>query len=129
MAQNPTEIYTFTDRDMPRIEKTIEQIGKNKEVRILFVVVPDSGQMYARIKQMAEIRFGVLTQCIKAGTVYRKRNDGSTISNILLKVNAKLNGTNHKLKTSAILTTYPGKVMVVGADVTHPSPEQRSIPR
>lgn len=59
--------------------------------------------------------------------MFKKRNDGSTISNILLKVNAKLNGTNHKLQASPILSGK--KVMVIGGDVTHPSPEQKFIPR
>lgn len=109
----------------------MENVGQAQKIHILFVVIPDSGPTYSRIKTMAEIEnnFGVLTQCIKGGTIFRKRNDGSTISNILLKVNAKLNGTNHKLQTSPILNDAPGKVMIIGADVTHPSPEMKSIPR
>lgn len=107
----------------------LERIGREKKVQIVFVIIPDSGPTYAKIKQKAEINYGVLTQCIKGGTVFRKRNDGSTISNICLKVNAKLNGTNYKLQSSAILSQMPGKVMVIGADVTHPSPEQKTIPR
>ena len=99
---------------------------KAKEgIELMFCIVPDSGPSYAMVKQSAELRCGVLTQCIKAGTVYRKRNDGSTISNILLKVNAKMNGTNHKLQQTPVLN---GKCMVIGADVTHPSPDQSRIP-
>lgn len=118
---------TVGDRDLRRIGSELEMIGKQKKIDILFCVIPDSGPTYAKIKQMAEIQSGVLTQCIKGGTVFRKRNDGSTISNILLKVNAKLNGTNHKLLTMPILANK--KCMVIGADVTHPSPEQKLIPR
>lgn len=99
---------------------------KSKQCKVLFCIIPDRGDTYATIKQAAELRCSVLTQCIKANTIYKKRNDGSTISNILLKVNAKLNGVNHKLKTTPILN---GKCMVIGADVTHPSPEQTKIPR
>lgn len=62
-----------------------------------------------------------------------ERDDRSTISNILLKVNAKLNGTNHKLETSPIVSANNWKngkkYMVMGADVTHPSPGQEQIPR
>lgn len=129
MADSPDEIKIISDRNERDLENELARIGKEKRVQIVFVVIPDSGPMYAKVKQKAEINHGVLTQCIKGGTVFRKRKDGSTISNILLKVNAKLNGTNYKLQSSAILTKTPGKVMVIGADVTHPSPEQKTIPR
>lgn len=101
---------------------------KNNGCKILFCIIPDFGNSYANVKQAAEIRCGILTQCIKAGTVYRKGRDLSTINNILLKVNAKLNGTNHKLDQNAS-PILNGKCMVIGADVTHPSPEQTRIPR
>lgn len=107
------------------IDRTLNQI-RQKKTQLLFCVIPDRGDTYAKIKQAAELRCGVLTQCIKAGTVLRKGKDPSTISNILLKVNAKLNGINHKLKTSPVLD---GECMVIGADVTHPSPDQSTIPR
>lgn len=129
LADSPDEIKNVSDREERLIESELERFGKEKKVQIVFVIIPDSGPTYAKIKQKAEINHGVLTQCIKGGTVFRKRKDGSTISNILLKVNAKLNGTNYKLQSSAILTKTPGKVMVIGADVTHPSPEQKTIPR
>lgn len=129
LAKEPLEIESIGDRDMGRIQTYLERVGKAQQIHILFVVIPDSGPTYSKIKQHAEINYGVLTQCIKGGTIFRKRNDGSTISNILLKVNAKLNGTNHKLTQSAILTASPKKVMIIGADVTHPSPEMKSIPR
>lgn len=99
---------------------------RDRGTQILFCIIPDSGDWYSRVKQTAEIRCGVLTQCIKAFTVQRKGNDGSTIANILLKVNAKLNGTNHVLNSTPVLDDT---CMVVGADVTHPSPEQNRIPR
>lgn len=111
------------------IGKFFEIIGQKKNSDILFCIIPNTGPTYAQIKQKAEIDYGVLTQCIKATTVYKivMKNDFSTISNILLKVNAKLNGTNHKLQSSPILSMK--NVMVIGADVTHPSPGQNNIPR
>lgn len=127
LAAQPSDIFIVKDRDpIPKTQSELQRIGREKKIRIVFCVIPDSGQTYARIKQAAEIDYGVLTQCIKGNTVFRKRRDGSTISNILLKVNAKLNGTNHRLTSSPILN---GKVMLIGADVTHPSPEQTQIPR
>lgn len=49
------------------------------------------------VKQISElqIRGGIVTQCIKSQTVRRLNN--STVVNILLKINSKLNGVNHTL--------------------------------
>lgn len=52
----------------------------------------------AKVKQAAELNVGVLTQCIKSKTMF-KMND-ATCSNILLKVNSKLNGVNHQIDKS-----------------------------
>lgn len=123
LAEKPAYIR---DADARNFEKEMQQ-AKAEGIRILFCVIPDSGPIYAKIKQLAETKVGVLTQCIKGSTVFRKRSDGSTISNILLKVNAKLNGTNHTLDNFPILSS--SRCMLVGADVTHPSPEQTKIPR
>lgn len=110
-----------------RIRSELITISERKELEIIFVVIPDGGQIYGKIKKMAEIDHGVLTQCIKSKTIKNKCTDKSTISNIMLKVNAKLNGTNHKLKNCPLLTGK--KCMFIGADVTHPSPDQTKIPR
>lgn len=100
LAKEPLYKKTVGDRDLRLIERELQNVGTDKEIRILFCIIPDAGPTYAKIKQLAEINYGVLTQCIKYNTLNRKVNDGSTISNILLKVNAKLNGTNHRLLTS-----------------------------
>lgn len=125
LSERPIDIKTISD--LRAIKAEMERIGKEKRINILFCIIPDSGPTYAEIKKMAELECGVLTQCIKSFTVFKKRTDQSTISNILLKVNAKLNGTNHRLQSTPILTGQ--KCMLIGADVTHPSPEQTKIPR
>lgn len=80
------------------------------------------------MKQCAELDCGILTQCIKANTLTKKGTDPSTVTNILLKVNVKLNGSNHKLTKSCLPIMMKRKFMLVGADVTHPSPGQENIP-
>jgi hypothetical protein len=49
----------------------------------------------AKVKQVAELNIGILTQCVKSRTM--SRMNPATCSNILLKVNSKLNGINHTL--------------------------------
>lgn len=96
----------------------------------VFVVLSERGTPYAKIKQVAELEVGILTQCIKDKTVFRTIKDITVFSNIMLKVNGKLNGTNHKIaqdRDSNLLSPIKN-VMYLGADVTHPSPDQKHIP-
>lgn len=90
---------------------------------LIIMVIPDGGPFYSYVKQAAELAVGCLTQCIKSRTLFKSLN-ASTIGNILLKMNAKLNGTNHYLSVRPNCLSRP--CMIMGADVTHPSPEAKS---
>ncbi|XP_041674135.1 protein argonaute-2 isoform X1 [Drosophila eugracilis] len=117
------EIRTFKDaNDLDEVFKDL----KRNQCDLAFVIIPKAGASYDIIKQKAELQHGILTQCIKQFTVERKLNP-QTIGNILLKVNSKLNGINHKLKDDPRLPMLKN-AMYLGADVTHPSPDQREIP-
>lgn len=126
---NNYDVYRMGNNNRERdVEQKMHQFITNK-VEILFVIIPDSGTTYSMVKKMAEIKCGILTQCIRSSTVFKKARDLSTINNILLKVNAKLNGTNHKIaKPMHIAQVQNSPYMIIGADVTHPSPDQTAIP-
>ncbi|KAF5287954.1 hypothetical protein FQA39_LY15592 [Lamprigera yunnana] len=107
------------------MEKRIleEQFKKLKTMTLILVVIPDRlKDIYSYVKQVAELTVGVVTQCVKAKNVFQKRS--STISNILLKINAKLNGRNHQLRVMPNCLKS-SQCIIMGADVTHPSPENR----
>ncbi|KAH8360848.1 hypothetical protein KR084_009124, partial [Drosophila pseudotakahashii] len=117
------EFRTFKD------ERNLDEVFgdlKRSQCDLAFVIIPQFGASYDIIKQKAELQHGILTQCIKQFTVERKLNP-QTIGNILLKVNSKLNGINHKLKDDPRMPMLKN-AMFLGADVTHPSPDQREIP-
>lgn len=99
---------------------------KTWQPNIIFCIIPNNGNTYAQLKQAAELECGILTQCVKQLTIRKINGNDQTVFNILLKVNAKLNGTNHKLRNTPVLRE---NYMVIGADVTHPSPEMSHIPR
>uniref|UniRef100_A0A6P4FCJ8 Protein argonaute-2-like n=1 Tax=Drosophila rhopaloa TaxID=1041015 RepID=A0A6P4FCJ8_DRORH len=99
---------------------------KRKQCDLAIVIIPQTGVSYDIIKQKAELHHGILTQCIKQYTLERKLTP-NTIANVLLKVNSKLNGINHKLEENSLLKSLKN-AMYLGADVTHPSPDQREIP-
>ncbi|EDW99877.2 uncharacterized protein Dyak_GE23151 [Drosophila yakuba] len=121
--ESKAEIRTFSD------DRSLDDVFadlKRSQHDLAFVIIPQSGSSYDIIKQKAELQHGILTQCIKQYTFDRKLNP-QTIGNILLKVNSKLNGINHKIKDDPRLPMLKN-AMYMGADVTHPSPDQREIP-
>lgn len=110
------------NREKEIIEK---EFNKLKNHQLILVVIPDIKDIYNYVKQTAELKVGVITQCVKGKNVFRPKP--STVGNILLKVNAKLNGLNHTLGHTPLCLQVP--CMIMGADVTHPSPDQRgSVP-
>jgi eukaryotic translation initiation factor 2C len=118
--QDLSERSSMTD-----LVNVLQQLKCNK-IDLALCIIPDGngGLNYSNIKYNAEIKVGLLTQCVKRSTV-KLRANVATVSNILLKINAKFNGINHKLEPSMY---FNEPFMFVGADVTHPSPEQKIIP-
>lgn len=101
---------------------------KKKNVQLIVCVIPSNNDFaYTYVKKAAEINVGCLTQCIKSFTLQKKLND-STVVNILLKINAKRNGVNHVLAGTTLPSVLKTPVMIMGADVTHPSPDAKDIP-
>jgi eukaryotic translation initiation factor 2C len=109
------------------LEKIFGELSK-AGYGLVFVIIIDRNDCYARVKQAAELRVGILTQCIKSNTVGRM--NGQILANVLLKVNAKLGGKNHEVveRSYNSFNAVNSGVMFVGADVTHPSPDARDIP-
>ncbi|XP_031786529.1 protein argonaute-2 [Nasonia vitripennis] len=100
---------------------------KTKQIKLVVVVVPEMKGPYSKVKQMSELEVGLLTQCLKSKTLF-KLND-ATAGNILLKINAKLNGINHIFEeTVSRPPCLDHPCMIIGADVTHPSPDATNIP-
>ncbi|XP_026820735.1 protein argonaute-2-like [Rhopalosiphum maidis] len=99
---------------------------KANNVELVVVIIPDYPPgIYAAVKQKSELEVGILTQCIKSKTMFKM--NPSTSSNILLKINSKLNGINHTLANKSSPPSMEGAI-IFGADVTHPSPDQTAIP-
>ncbi|KAL6425221.1 hypothetical protein ACFW04_009460 [Cataglyphis niger] len=97
-------------------------------LNLIIVIIPDrTDTTYGKVKQITELKEGILTQCIKVKTV--KKNSYSAVKNILLKINSKLNGVNHVINAQSIPECLKNNdCMLVGADVTHPSPDAINIP-
>ncbi|KAF5303929.1 hypothetical protein FQA39_LY01714 [Lamprigera yunnana] len=119
----PKDIISLTLRWKAEKKILEEQFLKLKSMQLVLVVIPDfKKEIYSYVKQVAELTVGVVTQCVKAKNVFQMRS--STISNILLKINAKLNGRNHQL--GVLPNCLKSPCIIMGADVTHPSADSKS---
>ncbi|KAH6511572.1 hypothetical protein HBI81_243350 [Parastagonospora nodorum] len=91
---------------------------------LFFVVNDHSVDVYRRIKKSCDIRFGVASQVLQAKHIMS--TSPQYISNVCMKVNAKLGGCTSVAKSNVIPKVAPKSTsiptMVVGADVSHPTP-------
>ncbi|XP_045768424.1 protein argonaute-2-like isoform X2 [Maniola jurtina] len=117
--------FNVTQQDLRNVLLTAQE----KKLNFMFIIVSGRDKdAYHKVKRKAELEVGILTQCIREMTASRRMNE-QTVRNILLKVNSKLMGINQALDNRSLPTCLKsGGVMVVGADVTHPSPDQMSVP-
>lgn len=94
-------------------------------VKMLFIVLfRKDAVLYARLKYLAEVRWGIHTICsdLKKLSPRNKPQGDSYFANIALKFNLKTGGSNQQLAPNAMGILAAGKTMLVGIDVTHPSP-------
>ncbi|OXA47083.1 protein argonaute-2 [Folsomia candida] len=106
------------DNKLKRISAAFQQM-KAKHFDLIIVILSTDGKDYAHIKSEAEVVYGILTACIKQHNVAKL--DNQKIGNFLLKLNAKLRGTNFSIQELSDLYLKE-RTMILGADVTHPSP-------
>lgn len=99
--------------------------GKPGQARLLFIILPAvSTALYNRVKYLGDVKFGVHTICV-VGSKFAK---GSPMyfANVALKFNLKLGGVNQLVDNAKLGIINEDKTMVVGIDVTHPSPGSAS---
>ncbi len=109
------------------VAKAWNQTGNryNRPPMLLIFIVNDRNiDVYRRIKKSCDIRFGVASQVLQARHVMSA--SPQYISNVCMKVNAKLGGATSVAKSGLIPKINPKAAstptMVVGADVSHPAP-------
>nr|XP_050850291.1 protein argonaute-2-like [Vespula vulgaris] len=118
--------FQYCNNHLQALLACFDQLKKSG-VKLIIVIISDYNDSYSNVKQISELRLGMLTQCIKSVTVERKLNP-ATIGNILLKINSKLNGVNHEICGHVRPSILSPDCILIGADVTHPSPDSKNIP-
>ncbi|KAG7172539.1 argonaute 2-like 6 [Homarus americanus] len=88
-------------------------------LQLVLVILGRGGDLYARIKRTGDTEVGILSQCVQATNVTAIKPQ--TLGNILLKINAKMGGINNVLSRTGMPMILERPVMIMGADVNHPS--------
>ncbi|KAI1308639.1 Protein argonaute-2 [Halotydeus destructor] len=102
--------------------------GCSKKLKIIVFIINGDESLYNEIKLVGDVQLGIPTQCITEKNI--KKNNSATWSNLLLKINAKLGGINNILAASCpkpAILKKKGGLMVIGADVTHPSSDRSTV--
>lgn len=103
------------------IEKAIAHLqAQHKPMLILGIFFGKDTTLYNRVKQICDVRCGVRNVNVQAEKLVNPNPQYS--ANVGLKINLKLGGANQSLRQSDLGFFADGKTMLVGIDVTHPSP-------
>lgn len=99
--------------------------GLNKKLMIV-ILTSTSTSIYNQVKRAGDVKLGVHTICMQWSKIVNARGTEQAFSNIAHKINLKLGGVNHTLESKELGILSEDKTMVVGIDVTHPSPGSAS---
>lgn len=93
-----------------------------KQIPLLFIILPnDDKWLYARIKYYGDTRYGIHTICSVGSKLAKENGQGMYIGNLALKFNLKGGGVNHEI-ANTLANPLDANTMLMGIDVTHPSP-------
>ncbi|XP_062567252.1 protein argonaute-2-like isoform X5 [Saccostrea cucullata] len=95
-------------------------------LQLIVVVLPGKTPVYAEVKRVGDILFGLATQCVQAKNV--NKTTPQTLSNLCLKINVKLGGINNILLPSIRPKVFREPVIFLGANVTHPPAGDKTKP-
>uniref|UniRef100_A0A803LZQ5 Argonaute 4 n=1 Tax=Chenopodium quinoa TaxID=63459 RepID=A0A803LZQ5_CHEQI len=111
-----------------RVDKMASQVKSRLPgpSTIILCVFADrkNSEIYGPWKKKALVELGVVSQCLAP-----QRVNEQYLTNLLLKINAKLGGLNHRLAVERNIPVLIDKPMIIlGMDVSHGSPGQSGVP-
>ena len=131
--------YEKVETVFTRAVATCKKDFDGLEPQLLFVIKQDTTKdQYALIKYISDVMLGIPSQCVVQEKFCNTRKPVSPqyLANVILKMNAKLGGSNVVLNESGSNKAYlptvksfgKDEIMFLGADVTHPASGEEGIP-
>lgn len=117
------ELRSPTD---PNLEATFAAAARAR-VDLLLVVLPgrdksSNTELYSYVKTLGDTKYGIHTICVVGQKFTSERGQPQYFANVALKFNLKLGGNNQSVDPQRLPLIQEDKTMLVGIDVTHPSP-------
>jgi len=111
------------------IRQAVTQGYPKKPSMILVVLSNGDKHIYNGLKHLLDVYLRVASVCVQVSKFRKDRGQLQYFANVALKINMKMGGVNHKLvdppgstPTLSWLRDAKEPTMLVGMDVTHPSP-------
>ncbi|MCJ1312052.1 hypothetical protein MMC25_005726 [Agyrium rufum] len=117
-----------SSNDIRTVEEGLASL-KDQGLKLALVIIPENNAiLYNTIKHVGDVKVGIHTICVVGNDkkFLTTNRPEQTYANIALKFNLKLGGTNQVLAPQKLGFIEEGKTMIVGIDVTHPSPGSAS---
>ena len=113
--QNPCNVvYNEAYRGRQDLEDAMaDYLQDHKDCRLIIYVVPKLDELYSNIKYLSEIVFGVVTQCVSQDKS-KQFVQMQYVSNLMLKINSKLGGSNVHLAPESKVAYLKKKTMIMG---------------
>lgn len=124
-ADYPKQGLSVTTTAPGDIEQAILSLQQQHQPMLILGIFPSKDiALYNSVKQICDVRCGVRNVNVQADKLVNPNPQYS--ANVGLKINLKLGGANQALRQSDLGFFADGKTMLVGIDVTHPSPGSTS---
>jgi eukaryotic translation initiation factor 2C len=111
------------DAAIKNIFRLMYDVKDSPRPRFVLCILPfNDVAIYNSIKTVADTKAGIHTVCCVGSKLMKEQRQDQYFGNVSLKFNLKAGGTNQTLDPAKLGVISEGKTMVVGIDVTHPSP-------
>ena len=97
-----------------------------RRLQFLLCVMTNKDPGYKCLKWISETKVGIVTQCCLSGNANNAKDE--YLSNLALKINAKIGGSNVELINRLPHFEGDSHVMFIGADVNHPGSRDTNSP-